>query len=185
MADFTKKAIQDSFIKLLTERPLSKITVKDIVADCGINRNTFYYYFEDIPKLIEYLVMEDAEAIICAYPTVEKLEDCLEAVIDLALSKKSAVLHIYHSASREIYEQYLWQVCDYVVNSYIASVLRGRKIKESDLKIIQDYLSSLAYGVVSRWLKNDMNDDLRGALERIAEIKKGIVEEMISRCVES
>ena len=38
MANFTKKAIADSFIKLLTERPLSQITVKDIVADCGINR---------------------------------------------------------------------------------------------------------------------------------------------------
>ena len=60
MANFTKKAIEASFIKLLTERPLSQITVKDIVTDCGINRNTFYYYFESIPKLIETVVEEDA-----------------------------------------------------------------------------------------------------------------------------
>ena len=32
----------DSFIKLLNAKPLDKITVKDIVEDCGINRNTFY-----------------------------------------------------------------------------------------------------------------------------------------------
>lgn len=37
MPNFTKKAIEASFLKLLNERPLSKITVKDVVTDCGIN----------------------------------------------------------------------------------------------------------------------------------------------------
>ena len=31
MASFTRKAIMASFVKLLEERPLSKVTVKDIV----------------------------------------------------------------------------------------------------------------------------------------------------------
>ena len=44
MPNFTKKAIRESFIKLLNERPLNKITVKDIVEDCGVNRNSFYYH---------------------------------------------------------------------------------------------------------------------------------------------
>ena len=53
MAGFAKKAIRDSFIKLLNERPLSQITVRDIVDACGVNRNTFYYYFQDqLHKLI-------------------------------------------------------------------------------------------------------------------------------------
>ncbi len=185
MANFTKKAIQESFLKLLTERPLSKITVKDIVADCGINRNTFYYYFEDIPKLIESMVEEDAEKIIQSYPTVDKFEDCLEAVIDLALTKKRAVLHIYHSASREIYEMYLWKVCDYAINAYVASALRGRSVRSEDLAVIKEYLSSLGFGVVSRWLKNDMNDDILSMLSRMKEMKKGMIEDIISCCVES
>ena len=51
MANFTKNAIKASCLKLLNERPISKITVKDIVEDCGINRNSFYYHFQDIPAL--------------------------------------------------------------------------------------------------------------------------------------
>ena len=184
MSNFTKKAIQESFLKLLTERPLSKITVKDIVADCGVNRNTFYYYFEDMPKLIESIVEEDAAEIIQSYPTIEKFEDCLEAAITLALAKKRAVLHIYHSANREIYEMYLWKVCDHTVNAYVTSVLQGKSVRESDLAVVKEYLSGLAYGIFSRWLKNDMNDDIRGMLLRLTEIKKGMIEEMILRCVE-
>ena len=42
---FTKRAIRNSFIRLLNERPVSQITVKDIVEDCGINRNSFYYHY--------------------------------------------------------------------------------------------------------------------------------------------
>lgn len=87
MANFTKKAIQASFLKLLNDRPLSQITVKDIVADCGVNRNTFYYYFEDIPKLCEEIFTEDFETIIRTYPTVEKIDDCLGAVVESILSK--------------------------------------------------------------------------------------------------
>ena len=41
MASFTRKAIMDSFMKLVDQRPISKITIKDIVEDCGVNRNTF------------------------------------------------------------------------------------------------------------------------------------------------
>ena len=50
---FTKKAIMDSFLHLLEKKPLDKITVRDIVDDCGINRNTFYYYFQDIYAVLE------------------------------------------------------------------------------------------------------------------------------------
>ena len=53
MANFTSKAIKESFIKLLNEKPMNKISVKDIVEDCGINRNSFYYHFQDIPTLLE------------------------------------------------------------------------------------------------------------------------------------
>ena len=64
MANFTRRAIMETFISLLEERPLSKITVKDIVDTCGITRNTFYYHFHDIPELVEVIVKEEAQAII-------------------------------------------------------------------------------------------------------------------------
>ncbi len=55
MPSFTKKAIVESFMHLIGKKPLDKITVRDIVDDCGINRNTFYYYFQDIYAVLEEL----------------------------------------------------------------------------------------------------------------------------------
>ena len=55
MPNFTRKAIKESFWKLLNERPLNRITVKDIVEDCGINRNSFYYHFQDKYELMNWI----------------------------------------------------------------------------------------------------------------------------------
>ena len=52
MVSKKRNAIMESLLKLLEERPLSKITVKDIVDDCGINRNTFYYHFESADAVL-------------------------------------------------------------------------------------------------------------------------------------
>ena len=48
MSKFTQQAIIDTFLKMLACKSLDKITVKEIVNECGINRNTFYYYYKDM-----------------------------------------------------------------------------------------------------------------------------------------
>ena len=182
MINFTKNAIKASFLKLLDEHPLSKITVKDIVSDCGVNRNTFYYYFEDIPKLVEDVVIESAEHIIQEFPSVAMIEDCLNAVIDFALEHKRAVLHIYNSVNRDIYEQYLWRICDHVVEKYVDTVMDGRKINETDECVIRQYFGCMLFGLVSGWMNNGMKEDIQLSFMRLCELQKGTVEEMICRC---
>ena len=58
MSAAAREAIKASFLKLLEERPLREITVKDIVRDCGVNRNSFYYHFKGIPEMLVEIVME-------------------------------------------------------------------------------------------------------------------------------
>jgi len=107
MANFTERAIKETFIKLLSERPLSQITVKDIVQACGINRNSFYYHFQDIPSLIEKIIIEEADRIIAEYPSLDSLEMGFNAAIDFAEKHRHAILNIFRSVNREIFEQYL------------------------------------------------------------------------------
>lgn len=181
MPNFTYNAIKASFIKLLNERPLSQIKVKDIVADCGVNRNTFYYYFHDIPSLIEDMVTEEAEYIIQKYPSADTIEAFFETVIDYVLEKKTMFLHIYNSVNRELFEQYLWQVCERVVILYVDSVLDGRRIRPEDRHIIVQYLKAVSFGVASAWLQSGLTEEIRSTFDRIYQLKKGTVEEMIRR----
>ncbi len=59
MPQFTKRALEDSLKGLLSQKPLNKITVSDIIEDCGISRPTFYYHFKDIYDLVDWVCLED------------------------------------------------------------------------------------------------------------------------------
>lgn len=179
MSNFTKNAIRTSFLKLLDTRPLSQITVKDIVSDCGVNRNTFYYYFEDIPKLMEEIFTEDLEAIMKKYPKVEEIDDCIDEVINSALAQKKAVLHIYNSTNRELYERYMWNICSHAIGTYMSTLLDGRNINDEDGRLIRKCLENFAFGTISNWLMNGMSDDIHDDLKRIREIRKEIFETMM------
>ena len=53
MAQYTKKAILQTFQDMLQKNPFDKITVSALVANCEISPNTFYYHFRDIYDLLE------------------------------------------------------------------------------------------------------------------------------------
>lgn len=56
----TKKALADSLRKIMTHKSFSKITVSEIIADCGVNRKTFYYHFEDIYALLHWMLEQES-----------------------------------------------------------------------------------------------------------------------------
>ena len=58
-AVFTKQAMYHTLKKLITTKPINKITIKDITDTCGLNRQTFYYHFKDIYDLLEWSFREE------------------------------------------------------------------------------------------------------------------------------
>lgn len=49
----TKKLLKDTFIELLNEKPMEKISVKDLTEKADLNRGTFYLHYTDIYDLLE------------------------------------------------------------------------------------------------------------------------------------
>ena len=47
----TKRAIQKAFVALLREKPIEKITVKEIAERAEINKTTFYSHYETLDAL--------------------------------------------------------------------------------------------------------------------------------------
>ena len=50
---YTKKVIKETFISLLEEKELNKITVSELCSIADINRATFYRYYLDIYDLYD------------------------------------------------------------------------------------------------------------------------------------
>jgi AcrR family transcriptional regulator len=185
MPSFTRRAIRESFLKLLEERPLNQITIKDIVADCGINRNSFYYHYEDLPALIEEIIKDEADRIIREHAAIGSLEECLEIAISFAQAHKKAVWHIYNSVSRDLYERYLLDICQYVVTAYADTAFTDIPIKETDRPIIIRYYKCVCFGLIIDWLNAGMKDDVIEQFRRLCTLQKGMTEELLLRSANS
>ena len=180
MANFTKKAIKETFIALLEEHPLSDITVKDIVEKCEINRNSFYYHYQDIPALIEEIVKEEAEQILEKYPSVSTIVECFDALIEFASHRKRAIMHIYRSVNREVFERHLMIVSEFFVSNYVNTALTNENIGAADKKTVVDYYKCVCFGLVLNWLNNGMTDEYAYEIRRIFLLKKDWAKEFAS-----
>ena len=178
MANFTRRAIKETFLELLEERPFSDITVKDIVEKCGINRNSFYYHYQDLPALLEEIVKEDTEAIIRKYPNVTSIVECYDALTEFVTHRRRAIMHIYRSINREMFEQYLMQVSEYFVRSYVESALTDQNIPTEDRRTIIDYYKCVGFGLVIDWLNNGMAEDRAKSIRRMFLLRKDLAGEV-------
>ena len=146
MPTFTKAAIKATFISLLNKKPLNKITVKEIVEECGINRNSFYYHFDDIPSLLEEILVEEADRFVATETDSNtSVYESLISVIDYAFSNKSVIQHIYNSANRTTFDVYLNRICTHAIKSYFDKLEITKNIAEDDLDAMIMYYKCLLY----------------------------------------
>lgn len=63
----TKLKMGEALKKLVNYKAFSKITVGDIVTECGLNRNSFYYHFENMFDLLYWTYDQEIKNIVTAF----------------------------------------------------------------------------------------------------------------------
>ena len=107
MSNITKRALEQSLKNLLLKKPLTKITISDITADCGMNRMTFYYHFKDIYDLVEWSCTEDARKALEEKKTYDTWQQGFLQIFEAVRENKSFIMNVYRCVHREQVEAYL------------------------------------------------------------------------------
>lgn len=156
MSDITKHALAASLKKLLAEKPVDKITVKDIVDDCGVNRHTFYYHFQDLIELVEWFLKDEANNVFGAHKTFETWKEAFYDLYDYLQENKAIIMNVYESGYRNYLEQYIKSLVRPYIVSFLGTQSEGVKISNEKLDFIAD---TYTYGIVSLamdWIANGM-----------------------------
>lgn len=182
MANFTEEAIKSTFLELLQHKSVSKITVREIVDACGINRNTFYYHYDSIPDLVEEIVSDITDSLVRENASVKTLEECIEIGANVALEYKRVLLNIYNSSNRSVYEIHLMRLCQNVVELYIDSVFGDTVVSDEDREILIRFYKCECFGQVIEWMNNNMSYNIVEQFSRLCKIREGFAEEVVRRC---
>ena len=180
MANFTKQAIKASFMKLLSQKPLSKISVRDIVEDCGINRNSFYYHFQDIPSLLGEIVAEQTDELIRQYPSISSVEECFSVAFHTARENRRAVMHIFNSANRDVFLHDTMRLCEYVVSTYMATAFPDAAITAEDRRVVVQFMKCQLFGVWIDWVSGGMMAESLADLRRLLQLCRGVPELIVA-----
>lgn len=167
----TQRAIMESFVRLLNQRPLDKITVKDIVQDCGISRNTFYYHFQDIYDLLQATFSAVLDNVLSEDLTT--WQESLMACTRFALENRRALYHVYRSANRDQLDRYLNRIAGQSMEKLIRYQAQGINIADEDIRYLTLFYKHAIVGILLEWLENDMKADVEHAISRMGVLLEG------------
>ncbi len=181
MSQITKKALAASLKKLLSQKPLDKITVIDIVEDCEVNRQTFYYHFQDIYDLVEWMFLTGAAAALNGKKTYDTWQQGFLQVFEYALENKDLVINTYHSMSRDQLERYLYDVTYNLLIGVVEEQASGMAVNENDKKFIADFYKFAFVGLMLDWIRRGMKDDPKKIVEHISTLIQGDIKRALEK----
>jgi probable dihydroxyacetone kinase regulator len=173
MSQTTKKALAASFKKLLAERPLDSITVVDIVEDCEVNRQTFYYHFRDIYDLIDWIYTSEATKALDGKKTYDSWQQGFLQIFRYVLDNKVFVLRTYHSSSLPHLEQYLYNETYSLLKGVVDEKAEGLRVREDDRDFIANFYKFAFVGLMLDWIGKGMMEKPEDIIAHLTTLIQG------------
>ena len=177
----TRSAIVQAFEQLLDEKPMNKITVRDIVERCDINRNTFYYHFQDIPALFEQMMEEKVDQLLQNHFQASQPIECIQPMLQYGIAHKRAVLHVYRAIPRETFIAYITRLAQHFVEEYVSTATKGRSIPAENIETTVHFYRCSIVGLILDWLDAGMDYDALALSQRICALFGGAGKSALSR----
>ncbi len=181
MSDITRKAIADALKSLLVSRPLSRVTVMDIAAECGISRMTFYYHFRDIYDLVGWIISSDITAILSGRKTHDTWQDGFLSVFQAVESNHVFVFNVCNSMSREQLERSLTGPVTELLMSVLRETASSCRLSEDELMFIASFYSYAFIGIMLDWIGSGMREKPEMMIRRIECVMSGSFENAVER----
>jgi AcrR family transcriptional regulator len=156
---YTKMVIKNSFIKFLKQKPISKISVKEICDDADVNRATFYARYldqYDLLQQIENEVINDINEYLKGYNfkdiklvPVEMIEKILEYI-----KENAELFDLLLNLNGDI--KFQQEVIKIIGMQHFIPMIGTEFINIEDAEYIFYFLACGAVGVIQMWLKNGL-----------------------------
>ncbi|MGI5984653.1 MAG: TetR family transcriptional regulator [Clostridiales bacterium] len=181
MSQTTKKALAASLKKLLAEKSFDKITVVDIVNDCEVNRQTFYYHFQDINDLLGWLIMNEASMALDGKKTYDTWQQGFVQILQYARENRTVVMNISKAIDRQQGEKYLYDIAYDLLIGVVDEKAAGIPVKEEDKKTIADFYKYAFVGLALDWINNGMKEDPQILIEHLSTLIQGNFSEALEK----
>ncbi len=185
MSQLTKNAIVETTLRLSQQRPINKITVRDIVEACGITRNTFYYHFHDIYEVLECAIEVELERLRSSWSG--NTEKSLFDLFKFCISYKKVWNNLYRSVGHEQLSVYISKQIKLLFTEQFLSHAEVERLDPRDVSLLSLCCEEMLTGIFFRWLRTDpppmTDEELYAFASHILKIFEGQLQAAIRNCV--
>lgn len=155
MTEMTKKVLAESLKKLMAVKPMNKITVKDISDNCKLTRQTFYYHFQDIYELVDWMYRND---------TAELLKNCSweDGILNLMRyieKNKHMFQTTLESVGREHWEKFFYPDLYEFNKTAIDEIAENMSVSENYIEFIANLYTIILVGLIVQWMEKGMKEE--------------------------
>ena len=165
MAPNTKLALANALKQLLQKKFLDDITVKEIVEDCEVNRQTFYYHFQDIYDLLRWFLKQETELTLQGTDT---WQDALMAAFRYIQENHVVIFHVFRSSGRDHLDCHFFTLSRSLCISLLKEASASLTLSEKDSDFLIDFYMYAISGIMMGWLSNDMKEPPEQLAARIS-----------------
>ena len=181
MAQSTKSALAASLKKLLAHKTLDKITVRDITDECGVNRQTFYYHFQDVYALIEYIFEEDMALALNDLDSYATRKDAVLALLQKMKENRTLVLHADRSVESRLLRRYLTTQLRPVIARIAETETEGLNPSPENLSFLIEAFTYMLAGLAMEWLDDNMDTALDKDLDKVMLLIDGSMQTALQK----
>ncbi len=173
---YTRKVIQEAFRKLLMEKPLARITVKEVCDLAGINRGTFYKHYLDCYDLMEKLQDEAVANFESLLDTVEEngIQSVIVSILEMLRGKSSVYLLFTSHGKSDSFLHKLIGCCYRCMEKRITG-LPGMESGDGNRRFHYSFLLSGSCGIIEYWVHTGMREPPEEIAEQILHLSEAFL----------
>ena len=143
----TKQALAASMKELMSEMPMNKINIGDIVGRCNMNRQSFYYHFKDKYDLVNWIYYTEFIAKIKDNLSISSW-DLLENICEFFFENKVFYTNAFKVTGQNSFSEYFIEVIHPILLIYVNDIFKNNKNNEFYATFFADAIRVS----ISRWL---------------------------------
>jgi probable dihydroxyacetone kinase regulator len=182
MSEITKQALAQSLKKLMNTTPLVKITVNDIVKECKVNRRTFYYHFQDIYALLEWIFKNEVASVMAENKTYKTWQEGFLRIFNYLSENRKIVVNTYNSIGRDKLETHLYSAVYNLVLNVVDEITLDIEVNEKGKEFVVNFYKVALVGLLLEWIRKNMTENPEQIIYNVNKIICGDTYKALLAC---
>ena len=180
MANLTKALLAETLMDMLRGKSLDKITVQDITDRCGLNRNTFYYHFDNVHDVMEWIFTLGADQILDKCIKTGDMETAIDEAAKVLYEHRESIFNIMNSVERKNIEDFIYDYLDEKLKMIILKMADNPNPDEEAVREVAILCKYSIAGSILKWIDDGMPEISDASVRNLCGIFMKVINRALS-----